>query len=295
MLWLDHVTSFVNDRHAAAEALRAAGLHAVEGGVHTGFGSANDLSHFGLFYLELLEITDPFEAAASGSEVCRYAVDFLQDGEGLATFALETDDLAGDVRRLRAAGYTVPEPIRMQRVHDDGFISHSTIAYPSNDDLPIRAPIIIERSIAPEQRAPLLTARGTIAEHHLGDAEVRFVAVAVPDAVGAARRIAHDYGVAADEVLSPAPELDGDSCAVHFGRAELRFVQPSGPGAAADRLRIRGAGPFAVGISVGEHGLSQESLDIDLETDEGREGLEGAGVLEAAGIRFVVQKHGVHA
>lgn len=278
MLWLDHVTSFVNDRHATSTALRAHGLHAVEGGVHTGFGSANDLSYFGLFYLELLEITDPAEAVSSGSEVCRYAVDFLQDGEGLATLALETSDLAGDVERLRAAGYKVAEPIRMQRVHDDGFVSHSTIAYPESDALPIRPPIIIQRSSPPTQRAPELAARGTIAAHPLGDAAVQYVAVAVTDAREAARMLARDYGVTADEDLTPAPELGGESCTVHFERAELRFVQPNGPGRVADRLQGRGPGPCAIGLAVGgrvKHPWSEA---------------EAGETVEAASIHFVVHQ-----
>lgn len=248
MLWFDHVTSFVNDRHATAGALRQGGLHAVEGGAHTGFGSANDLSYFGLFYLELLEITDPAEAASSGSEVCRYAVDFLRGGEGLATLAFETDDLDADVARLRAAGYDVAEPILMQRVHEDGFVSHSRIAYPSNDALPIRPPIVIERSATPGERESELVERGMIAPHPVGDVEVDFVAVAVEDAVAAARSLAAAYGLTADEGLTADAALGGAFCAVHLARAELRFVQPSGPGVALSRLATRGPGPYAVGV-----------------------------------------------
>jgi hypothetical protein len=251
--------------------------------VHTGFGSANDLSYFGLFYLELLEITDPVEAASSGSEVCRYAVDFLQQGEGLATLALETDNLAGDVTRLRAAGYTVPEPIRMQRVHDDGFVSHSTIAYPANDTLHIRPPILIERSITPAERRPQLADRGIIAPHPAGDIEVRYVAVAVPDALLAAHALASDYGLTSDNTLTPEPELGGASCTVHLGRAELRFVQPDGSGSAFERLEMRGSGPFAIGVSLGE--VSDERW---VRRAEGE-------IVDITGIRFVVQKAGVPA
>lgn len=283
MLWLDHVTSFVNDRHASAAALRDHGVHAVEGGLHTGFGSANDLSHFGLFYLELLEITDPIEAASSGSEVCRYAVDFLEGGEGLATLALETDDLDGDVARLRDSGYTVAEPILMQRVHDDGFVSHSRIAYPSGGDLPFRPPIVIERSIGPEERAPQLAARGTIAPHRLGRAEVGYVAVAVPDAHRAAAEFARDYGVRSDPELTPAPHLGGTSCTAHLGRADLRFVQPEGAGPASERLDSRGPGPFAVGL------ILEETLDPRWAA------IAESGSLHAAGISFVIEKAEVRA
>lgn len=278
MLWFDHVTSFVNDRRAMAKELREHGFHATEGGFHTGFGSANDLTYFGLFYLELLEITDPVEAASSGSEVCRYAVDFLQQGEGLATLALETDDLASDVKRLRAAGYTVPEPISMQRVHDNGFVSHSLIAYPVNDALPIRPPILIERSTGPAEREALLAGRDIIAPHPAGDIGVKYVAVAVPDALIAAHALASDYGLTSDNTLTPDLELGGASCAVHLPRAELRFVQPVGPGAALERIETRGSGPFAIGVALGQ--VSHEHWA----------GRAKGDVVDVDCIRFVVQK-----
>ena len=278
MLWFDHVTSFVKDRHATASGLRDQGLHATEGGLHTGFGSANDLSYFGLFYLELLEITDPAEAASSGSEVCRYAVDFLQQGEGLATLALETDDLVTDVRRLRAAGYTVPEPIAMQRVHDDGFVSHSTIAYPASDTLAIRPPILIERSTKPDKRKDQLADREIIAPHPAGDIEVNYVAVAVPNAWLAARALASAYGITSDETLTPIPELGGEFCTVHLPRADLQFVQPVGPGAALEQLDRRGSGPFAIGVALSDvrhaHWAAREKGDV----------------VDVAGISFVIQK-----
>lgn len=278
MLAFDHVTSFVHDRHRAANELRGLGLHAVEGGVHTGFGSANDLAYFGLFYLELLAITDPVEAAGSGSEVCRYAVDFLESGEGLATLAFETDDLDSDVARLRAAGYTVAEPILMQRVHDDGFVSHSRIAYPSNPALPIRPPIVIERSIGPDERLPQLAERGIVAAHPAGNLTVSYVAVVVPDAVAAARMLSEHYGVPADDDLTSAPALGGSSCTVHLDRAQLVFVEPDRPGDARDRWEARGAGPFGVGVALG--GVSDERWARL--ADRTRE-------MDAAGIRFIAQ------
>lgn len=251
MIWFDHVTAFTEDRHRTASQLRDAGFNAVEGGAHTGFGSSNDLCYFDLFYLELLEVTDAVEAVSSGSEVCRYAVEFLRDGDGLATLALETDDLEEVSRGLSASGFTVPDPVLMERVQDDGFVSRSRIIYPQNPDSQIRPPIVIERSSAPEHRRQELASRGTIGTHSNGIRHVTGVAVAVEDALSAAQDVASGYGVQADHALTPYPSWGGRGTDVHFGRARMRFVEPNGIGATNDRLESRGAGPFLILVDGG--------------------------------------------
>lgn len=250
MMALDHVTQFVADRHRSSDRLRTLGLHAVEGGVHEGFGSANDLCHFGLFYIELLEITDPAAAAAGGSEVCRYAVDFLRRGEGLATLAMETDDLDAAARRLRQHGYTVPEAIEMTRVHADGFQSRSRIIYPQSDSSPIRPPIVIERILTPRQRETALASQNIIADHPAGSITIEYVGVAALDAVATATELASAYGASADSLLTPFPVWDAGYADVHFERATLRIFQTTGHGnPIAGQLKRRGPGPFIIGAS----------------------------------------------
>ncbi|WP_072806193.1 VOC family protein [Rhodococcoides yunnanense] len=247
MIAFDHVTQFVDDRHASAGTLRSAGLHAVEGGKHQGFGSANDLCHFDLFYIEMLEIIDREEAANSGSEVCRYAVDFLTGGEGLATLAFETDDLTAVRERLIEHGFTVAEPVSMQRVHDDGFVSHSKIIYPESSDLDIIAPIVIERSATADQRRDSLRSVGVVADHPLGEIAVEFIGVAVRDALASAATIGAAYGVSFDTDLRH--EGTDRYADVQLDRARLRFVEPTtDDGAAAARLAARGPGPFCIGV-----------------------------------------------
>lgn len=263
MIAFDHVTQFVYDRHAAAERLRAAGVHAVEGGHHTGFGSANDLAHFDLFYIEMLEILDREEAANSGSEVCRYAVEFLAGGEGLATLAFESDDLPAVRRRLIEHGLTVPEPVTMQRVHDNGFVSHSTIVYPVSNDLEIIAPIVIQRSANADDRRATLTSTGVIADHPLGDITVGFVGVAVRDALANAAALGSAYGVEYDTSLQKSEEHSSPFADVHLDRARLRFFEPSTTdGPVAERLTTRGPGPFCLGISASNDAVAAlDSID----------------------------------
>jgi len=63
---LDHIVIGVPDLQAAAELFdREYGLTAVEGGRHTGWGTANRLVPLGSSYLELVAVVDPVEAASS--------------------------------------------------------------------------------------------------------------------------------------------------------------------------------------------------------------------------------------
>ncbi|WP_063036733.1 VOC family protein [Nocardia grenadensis] len=268
MIAFDHVTAFVEDRHQTARHLRKRGFHAVEGGRHQGFGSANDLCYFDLFYLELLEILDKREATVSGSEVCRYAVEFLASGEGLATLALETDDLDGITHRLRERGFDVADPIDMQRVHDNGFVSRSRIIYPRSGQLPIRPPIVIERSSPPAERRRTLTDGGVIGQHRLGAIDIEFVGVAVADALSAAQALGQAYGVPADSEAHVDRRIDAQCADVHFDRARLRFCQPiSDAGAAAIRLRSRGPGPFSIGARVSDEVRRELNADADGHVD----------------------------
>ncbi|MGM9474180.1 VOC family protein [Pseudarthrobacter sp. YS3] len=250
MMALDHVTQFVTDRHRTSDILRTLGLHAVPGGIHEGFGSANDLCHFGLFYIELLEITDPEAAAAGGSDVCRYAVDFLRGGDGLATLAMETDNLDAAARRLRYHGYTVPDAIEMTRVHTDGFTSKSRIIYPQSGSSPIRPPIVIERILSPNDRLAALSSENIIADHPAGNVTITYVGVASLDALAAARELAAAYGARADTDLTPFPVWEAGFADVHFERATLRLFQTTGQdNPISEQLTRRGPGPFIVGAA----------------------------------------------
>ena len=55
----------------------------------------------------------------------------LDEGrEGLATYALATDDVAGDVVRLRAGGSPIGEPVAGSRVRPDGGVVRWLTAFP---------------------------------------------------------------------------------------------------------------------------------------------------------------------
>ena len=87
---------------------RELGLAVTGGGRHETMGTYNRLAFLGDTYLELIGVFDEGLIRSSTSfAVGGAALELLESGrEGLATYALATDDVAGDVRRLRASTWT---------------------------------------------------------------------------------------------------------------------------------------------------------------------------------------------
>ena len=85
---------------------RDLGLAVTGGGRHEAMGTHNRLAFLGDTYLELIGVFDAELVRSSPSfAVGGAALAHLEArGEGLATYALATDDVARDVARLRAAG-----------------------------------------------------------------------------------------------------------------------------------------------------------------------------------------------
>ena len=122
LIGIDHLVIAVRDPDAAAAALeRDLGIAFTGGGRHEAWGTFNRLAFFGDSYVELIGVFDRALVAASGSAVGQASLAVLDAGaEGLATFALATDDIAGEVARLQAAGSPIAEPVEGARVRPDG-------------------------------------------------------------------------------------------------------------------------------------------------------------------------------
>jgi len=261
-IYLDHVTQFVKDRDETARAYRELGFNATPGGIHKGFGSANNLCYFDLFYIEMLSIHDIDEALNGGSAVCRAAVEFIAKGNGLGGVALEADDLTVAAERLARFGAEVGEVVDMQRVQDDGFVSRSRIIYPMLAGAAVPLPIVIERNLEPGARRPMLAERGVIADHPAGQFEIDSVALTTADLEGAVRIFADGYGFAVSDRYED--EALGGNC-VRFAakRGDIVICQPNGPGRARERLDTRGPGLFAITLRAEE----SEALRVRFATD----------------------------
>ncbi len=121
LLGIDHLVIAVRDPDAAAAAIeRDLGIGFTGGGRHDAWGTFNRLAFLGDTYIELIGVFDrALVASPTGSAVGRATLALLDAGrEGLATFALATDDIDGDVGRSgrgvvdRVAGGRVADSFR---------------------------------------------------------------------------------------------------------------------------------------------------------------------------------------
>jgi hypothetical protein len=192
LLGIDHLVIAVRSPDAAAEVLeRDLGLACTGGGRHEAMGTWNRLAFVGDTYLELIGVFDAALVRSSSSfAVGNAALALLEAGrEGLATYALASDDLAGDVARLRAAGSPIGEPVTGARVRPDGEAVRWTTAFPVLG--PERAPFLIEHEPVGAEWGP--EARAVRADdRHPGGGRVRLAGVELP--VHDAGAVAREYG-----------------------------------------------------------------------------------------------------
>ena len=115
----------------------------------------------------------------SGSAVGRATLAVLDAGrEGLATFALATDDIDGDVGRLRAAGSSVAAPVDGSRTRPDGDVVRWRTAGAGRLG-PCEPPFLIEHDDAGAEW-DLAARAGREAFAHPGGGRVRLARIEVP-------------------------------------------------------------------------------------------------------------------
>jgi len=139
---IDHLVIAVVDPDAAAlEVAGAFGLEPGGGGRHEGLGTYNRLIWLGDSYLELIGVDDP--ALAVASWVGAPTVRALETGGGLATWAIATDDIDGDLERLRLTATDLAAPIDGERRRPDGEVVRWRLAAAKTLG-PTRPPFLIE-------------------------------------------------------------------------------------------------------------------------------------------------------
>ena len=192
VLGIDHVVVAVRSVQAAAEVLaRDLGLSVAGGGRHEAMGTYNRLAFLGDTYIELIGVFDAALVRSSPSFAVGSAAlaQLEQRGEGLATYALATDDVARDAARLRAAGSPIGKPVPGTRVRPDGEVVRWVCAFPELG--PERPPFLIEHEAAGAEWGE--EARATRAAfRHPGGGRVRLTALELP--AGDREGVAHEYG-----------------------------------------------------------------------------------------------------
>lgn len=196
-LELDHVIIAVDDLKAAMRDYRALGFTVVPGGIHANRATKNVLITFAdTTYIELL--------AATGEPAVPGLVDFsalLQQGEGLAGFALRADDLDAEVARLRASGIAVGDAIPGERRRDDGTLIRWQLALLDGGF----APFLIQDGTPRHLRIP----RDPALTQHPNRAQgLASIAITVRDPAAAVTRYAALFG-APRQRPSPAPHRIG--------------------------------------------------------------------------------------
>ncbi len=147
LLGIDHLVIAVASVEAAAAVLEAdLGLAFTGGGRHEAMGTYNRLAFLGDTYLELIGVFDAGLVASSSTfAVGNAAMALLESGrEGLATYALATDNVAADVTALRAAGSPIASPVEGFRRRADGEEVRWSTAFPALG--PARPPFLIEHA-----------------------------------------------------------------------------------------------------------------------------------------------------
>lgn len=201
LLGIDHLVIAVRDPDAAAAELeRDAGLAFTGGGRHEAMGTLNRLAFLGDTYLELIGVSDRVLVESSVTfAVGRTTMAVLDEGhEGLATYALATDDVAGDVMRLRAAGSPIGEPVAGSRTRPDGDVVRWATAFPPLG--PDEPPFLIEHERAGAEWGDEARAARAAFRHSVGD-RVRMTSLELPvaDAGATAEAYGRVLGIAFSE------------------------------------------------------------------------------------------------
>jgi catechol 2,3-dioxygenase-like lactoylglutathione lyase family enzyme len=160
---IDHTVIAVPDPDRAAATLEdKLGLRASEGGRHEHLGTFNRLIWLGDCYLELVGVFDP--ALAADSWLGRPVLARLKDGGGLATWAVGTDDLSGQLRWAAVGALT--GPIDGERRRTDGQLVRWRLAYPQV--LSATSPFFIEHDRTAVEWTPEESRARAMETHPIG-------------------------------------------------------------------------------------------------------------------------------
>lgn len=239
-LRVDHVAIGGRDLSALRAAFEGAGLQSVYGGPH-----ANGATHMALIpfangsYIELISTRD----GAGHPPVWRAHIE--GDG-GPCGWAIEVDDVAAEVRRLKQLGIPVSGPIRAGRRRPDGVITEWDVAYPGDHEAGAVLPFLIKDETprayrVPPRFAPAVAGVGDIAD----PTGISLVVLAVKDLAAARDMFRSAFGWGPPEVMQH-PDV---ATLAFFPGTPVILATPDRSGSwLAERLERFGESPCALVI-----------------------------------------------
>ena len=226
---IDHLVIAVNDLDQAANDYRQLGFTVVPGGKHP-VGSHNALVAFeDGSYLEIIAFY-------------REALDHrwwdpLQNGERLVDYCMQTDDLAGDTRKLRECGVAINDPVPWSRIRPDGHELEWLLSLATGSHRGL-APFLIQDVTPREERISRQR------EHENGAAGIGTLTIAV----GEISKIDHWYQTILGCQPRPVADdaLEAQGLCFKVGPHQIEFmmaVTPNSP--LVDWMKRYGPSPYA--------------------------------------------------
>ena len=235
-LEIDHVTVAGHDVRAMQAGLRAVGLEPEYGGAHNNRATEMALVSFpDGTYLELIAILPGADAQALAGH---YWAKQMENDAGPTAWAVQSDDLAAEAKRLRAAGVTVSDPSPSGRTRPDGVRLEWRTARVGPEPNGAFFPFLIQ-DLTPRSLRAFPTGKPAT-EAFQGVARV---VIAVRDLEQAARRFRKAYGLA--EPLRQADAGFGALLASFAGAPAVLAAPADASSWLTSRLARFGEGPCA--------------------------------------------------
>lgn len=245
MLGLDHAIIAVRDLTAARGQMeRALGLTITPGGEHPGQGTHNAIVRLGTEYIEILAVRDPQEVASN--EKGRLLQDFLNRGEGLLGFAVDSDNLDRDLMEIRGRGLTLEGPYQGSRRRPDGSLMTWRAATLPADPWGRKLPFVIQHDTPIQERRAWAPPGG----HPLRVSGIPLLSIAVADLqpeIDQYRRLLGEP----PEIVEEVPALPARRARFCIGSFRLDLLQPTATnGGLADFVHQQGGGLFMISLAV---------------------------------------------
>jgi catechol 2,3-dioxygenase-like lactoylglutathione lyase family enzyme len=237
---IDHLMICVPDLAKGTETYRRLGFNVQPGGVHPGKGTHNAIAFNDPDYLELLAIHDPEEDRAAEAAAGRFRRDraaFIAAGGGIRYVVLQSDDMAADVRAMRARGVDVSDVMDGRRAQDGQEFRWKWAMLGPESPLPL---FFIQHLTPMAERRNHTPGAGP---HPNGVRFLERTYIVVQDLEASVALYARVLG-ASQPRMYKGTVIMSHMAVFQFGPAGLTIAHPYAPGPASDALERRGPGPF---------------------------------------------------